>query len=112
MIQRKQTLFLALAVILALVVSCLRMHWVDVLQVLTALVCGYTIFLYKKRMLQARLCLVSLLLVIAWYIGVAVLEAAVTTLEALPMVEAILIFMARKGIIDDEKLVRSMDRIR
>jgi len=36
----------------------------------------------------------------------------VGTVEALPMVNAILIFLARKGILDDEKLVRSADRIR
>jgi len=50
--------------------------------------------------------------VFAWYIGVAVLEGRVGTIEGLPMVNAILIFLARKGILDDEKLVRAADRIR
>lgn len=62
--------------------------------------------------MQARLCLAGLFIVFVWYIGVAVLEGRVDTVEALPMVNAILIFMARKGILDDEKLVRAADRIR
>jgi hypothetical protein len=41
-----------------------------------------------------------------------VLEGRVGTVEGLPMVNAILIFLARKGILDDEKLVRAADRIR
>ena len=112
MIQRKQTLFLLIATILALVCLGLRLHWIDVLQVLSALLSAYTIFQYRRRVFQARLCLVGLFVIFAWYIGVAVLEARVGTVEALPMVNAILIFMARKGILDDEKLVRAADRIR
>jgi hypothetical protein len=112
MIQRKQTVFLLLACILALVCFFVRLQWIDSLQVLSALLSAFTIFQYKKRILQARLCLAGLFIVFAWYIGVAVLEARVGTIEALPMVNAILIFMARKGILDDEKLVRAADRIR
>ena len=112
MIQRKQTVFLLLACILALVCFFVRLQWIDILQVLSALLSAFTIFQYKKRILQARLCLAGLFIVFAWYIGVAVLEARVGTIEALPMVNAILIFMARKGILDDEKLVRAADRIR
>lgn len=112
MIQRKQTIFLLLACILALVCGGLRMEWIDVLQVLSAALSAYTIFQYRRRPFQAQLCLAGLLIVFAWYIGVAVTEARVGTVEALPMVNAILIFMARKGILDDEKLVRAADRIR
>ena len=112
MIQRKQTVVLLLACILALVCFFVRLQWIDILQVLSALLSAFTIFQYKKRILQARLCLAGLFIVFAWYIGVAVLEARVGTIEALPMVNAILIFMARKGILDDEKLVRAADRIR
>ena len=112
MIQRKQTIFLVLAVLLALAVVFLRLRWIDVLQCLTAVISGYAIFQYKKRIFQARLCIAAIVTVLFWYVGVAVLESQVTTIEALPMVEAILILMARKGILDDEKLVQSMDRIR
>ena len=58
------------------------------------------------------LCLVGLFVVFAWYIGLAVTEGQVGMVEGLPMVNAILIFLARKGILDDEKLVRAADRIR
>ena len=112
MIQRKQTVFLALACILALVCGVLRLQWIDLLQAVSAALSAYTIFQYQRRPLQARLCLAGLFVVFAWYIGVAVLEQTVGTVEALPMVNAILIFLARKGILDDEKLVRSADRIR
>lgn len=112
MIQRKQTVFLLLACILALVCGIVRLQWIDVLLAVLAALSAYTIFQYKRRLFQARLCLAGLFLVFAWYIGVAVLEARVGTIEALPMVDAILIFLARKGILDDEKLVRAADRIR
>ena len=113
MIQRKQTIFLLLACILALVCFGMRFfQWLDSLQVVSAVLSGYTIFQYRRRLLQARLCLIGIFIVFAWYIGIAVLEGRVGTVEALPMVNAILLFMARKGILDDEKLVRAADRIR
>ena len=112
MIQRKQTVFLFLACVLALVFFFLRLQWIDELQLVSALLSVFTIFQYRQRITQARLCLAGLFVVFAWYIGVAVLEGRVGTVEALPMVNAILIFMARKGILDDEKLVRAADRIR
>ena len=112
MIQRKQTVFLLLACILALVCFFVRFQWIDALQVLSAVLSAYTIFQYRRRIFQTRLCLAGIFIVFVWYIGVAVLEGRVGTIEALPMVNAILIFMARKGILDDEKLVRAADRIR
>lgn len=112
MIQRKQTVFLLLACVLALVCLFLRLQWIDVLQTVSAILSAFTIFQYKRRIMQARLCAVGLFVIIAWYIGLAVLEGTVGFVEGLPMVNAILIFLARKGILDDEKLVRAADRIR
>jgi hypothetical protein len=112
MIQRKQTLFLLIATVLALVCFFVRLQWIDALQVVSAALSAYTIFQYRRRPLQARLCLAGLMVIFAWYIALAALEGRVGTVEALPMVNAILIFLARKGIIDDEKLVKSIDRIR
>jgi len=112
MIQRKQTIFLLLACILALVCLFARFQWIDLLQALSAALSAYTIFLYRRRMFQAKLCLIGLMIIFVWYIGVAVIEGQVSTIEALPMVNAILIFLARKGILDDEKLVKAADRIR
>ncbi len=113
MIQRKQTLFLLLAAILVLVCFFVRLfHWVDVLLAASAALSAYTIFQYRRRIVQARLCLAGLFVLIAWYIGVAAVEGEAGIAESLPMVAVILIFLARKGILDDEKLVRAADRIR
>lgn len=112
MIQRKQTVFLLLAAILALVCFFVRLQWIDVLQIVSASLSGYTIFQYRQRIRQAWLCIAGIFVIFAWYIGLAVLEGKVDIVEGLPMVNAILIFMARKGILDDEKLVRAADRIR
>jgi len=112
MIQRKQTVFLLLACILALVCLFMRLQWLDALLAVSAVLSAYTIFQYRHRVMQARLCLAGLFVIFAWYIGLAVLEGHLGTYEGLPMVNAILIFLARKGILDDEKLVRAADRIR
>jgi hypothetical protein len=112
MIQRKQTVFLLLACILALVCFFMRLQWLDALLAVSAVLSAFTIFQYRRRIMQARLCLVGLFIIFAWYIGLAVLEGRVGTIEGVPMVNAILIFLARKGILDDEKLVRAADRIR
>lgn len=150
MIQRKQTLFLLLAAILGVVAMSLpvgtvvagglreatvySLLWRDAagavhvgvwplfaVLLLASSLCVYTIFLYTRRLLQARLCLVSLLLYVAWYIGLVVVSKSlapdaqdfhVSLVAALPAVSAILCLMARKGILADEKLVRAADRIR
>ena len=84
-------------------------------------VCCLAIMMYKKRLLQAMLCIVSIMFFVAWYIALAVYskllapEAMNFHLEwaaVLPAVSAILCFMARKGILADERLVRAADRLR
>jgi len=77
-----------------------------------------TIFMYSRRKLQAQMCLLSILLLVLWYVVLAVLPqrtGGIMHLEwpaVLPAISIILTFMARKGILADEKLVRSLDRIR
>jgi hypothetical protein len=114
MIQRKQSVFLLLSVILGVLTLSVQFYsWVMfVVLLLAASLNLYTIFLYKKRLVQARFCLFGIVLVFVWYILLAVYQSYVTTIDALPLVDAILIFLARKGILDDEKLVRAADRIR
>ncbi len=112
MIQRKQTVFLLLAAILAVVCLVVRWQWIDSLQGLSAVLSVYTIFQYHQRPRQAKWCLAGLSLIFVWYILLAVYQGFVTNIDALPMVNAILIFLARKGILDDERLVRAADRIR
>ena len=65
-----------------------------------------------------RLALADVLLPLVWYVLLAVLNRQLagtfilTWSDALPGVAILLIFLAYKGIQHDEKLVRSLDRIR
>ena len=156
MIQRKQTLFLLVAVIASLlcffmpigvilpkgmggVVSLYNLGFVDdngtitvsgtclplfiLLAVSTALSL-VTIFLYKNRKLQLSLCATNLLFSVLWYIDYALLFFCMVTVPevegnvevkfaaSLPLIAIIMVVLARKGVADDEKLVRAADRIR
>ena len=116
MILRIQSLYLLAAVILGMVFF-LTWH-LFVVQMLASAISLYTIFLYKRRKVQANLCLGSIFVCLVWYIVLAVLIHQGTLPEqlpltaALPMVAAILCFLARRAILADEKLVRAADRIR
>lgn len=152
MIQRKQTVFILLALVATIACLCLPLGFVSpdgmgadsslhnlalvdgnngkwdfspcVLFVWLALSCpvGVVAMLkYKKRMLQARLCAVNMLLMALWMLSLAAISLVALPKGAslhlgfaacLPLVSFILYFMARKAIIADEKLVRSIDRIR
>ncbi len=116
MIQRKQTLFLLIAVILGMVHF--QAPLLFVIQMLASAVSLYAIFLFKKRKIQATLCLVAIVVNLAWYVALAVLiqkgqlPEQLPWTACLPIIAAILCFLARKGVIADEKLVRAADRIR
>jgi len=148
MIQRKQTLFLLAAFILIIVCMCMHVAtlygnegiafakvynlWLTdgqghhtfrsaplfVCLLLSALLSLVTIFMYMKRKLQAALCIVNMVLLVAWFVLLAVLPQStggMMVLEwtvVLPAISILLQFMARRGILADEKLVRSLDRIR
>lgn len=119
MIQRKQTIFLILAFVLAIVCVFVQpIVWQSVSLMLSALLSAVTIFWYKRRVQQAFMCVFNILLLLIWYLLLAAIPQGadgVAHLEwpaALPAVCIILQFMARKGILADEKLVRSLDRIR
>ena len=80
------------------------------------------IFLYKKRLLQARLNIFTVLLclgyygVLAIYIWLAKMSLGVDwhilPWAAIPLICLILTLMATRGILKDEALVRAADRIR
>ncbi len=151
--QRKQTIFLALAVILTVV--CLSMqigafeaagikvakvfnlwytdplgnHHFDVWPLFaillpTAGLGAYTIFIYHNRKVQALFCALNALLIVGWYACFFVVSQTVGDKSwdavsfqpswpvVLPAVALILYMMARRAILSDEKLVRSLDRIR
>lgn len=95
---------------------------VMVLVILTTLICLVDIFLFKKRVLQMRLCIYNIILLLAlegvmyFYITNTAeklqTEVSYQIPVILPLISIILIFLAFKGIKKDENLVRSYDRIR
>ena len=152
MIQRKQTIFLLIALVLNIVCLCLPVGrfvsqtmgadatltnlWISMsdgslqfsawyLFAILLLSCPVTIWAiisYKNRLFQARLCLCCMLLMVFWYIGYSIVkfwtapglnaELVMAWTYFLPFVSLVFYFLARRGIMADEKLVRSMDRIR
>ena len=112
MIQRIQTVYLLVAAILVLVSLFLRLQWIDAMLGLSGALSLYTVFLYAKRSLQARLCLANIVLLLVWYVALAALEGQLGLVEVLPMAAAIFVFLARKGVLADEKMVRAADRLR
>ena len=94
-----------------------------ILLALTPLVSFISIILFKKRLIQIRLCAANIGLLIgttalAYYFStVGTKELSATTMSynlsmVFPIVGAILHFLALRAIGKDEALVRSMDRIR
>jgi len=90
--------------------------------VLNIFILVINIFLFKKRKLQMKICIISILLLIAyevylfWYIAiVAKLLKATSSYNisvALPVLSVVFVILAYLSINKDEKLVRSLNRIR
>jgi hypothetical protein len=82
----------------------------------------FTIFLYKKRMVQVRLSIFNIIIHLGlqglafYYVKAAQSfisgEVSYTLFFVFPVVSAILIFLALRAISRDEALVRSLDRLR
>ncbi len=80
------------------------------------------IFLYKNRILQMRLAVLNIILLLGSYaLAYYYIFAAFSDMEKVinpgiasifPLIAAILTYMAFRGIRKDEKLVKSLDRIR
>jgi uncharacterized membrane protein len=79
------------------------------------------IFCFKNRKLQAKLCTWCMIFNLAWYVYLAFcfinefMVAGTPHIKVaicFPLIAFIFYWMARRGIMADEKLVRSMDRIR
>lgn len=95
-----------------------------ILLAVSALLALVTIFLFKNRKQQLNLCSIIALFNVLWYIDYALMLFGIVSLPevegnmnirfaaCLPLVSLILVLMARKGVNDDEKLVRAADRIR
>ena len=149
MIQRKQTVFLFLAAVFGVLALCMQLATVSyeglttyrifslcaiwqrgarsfvpsplfILMLLSTTLSVCTIFIYKRRPLQAKLCMVNIFVILLWYISMIVVSKQLSPdamnfqmeiASSFPAVMAILLFMARKGILADEKLVSAADRI-
>ena len=78
----------------------------------------FTLFLYKKRVIQSKMCLIMLginvLLLISYVLKIYEGNSSFINLVliACSIIECVLLFVARKAINKDENLVRSIDRIR
>jgi hypothetical protein len=89
---------------------------------ITVLLPMITIFLYKRRSVQMRFCLINVLLLIGlqaflfWYVWNTGRQLEVVThykiTLAIPVISAILSYLAYRFIRRDERLIRSIDRIR
>lgn len=150
MLQRKQTLFLLLALAATIVCLCLPVGrfepegmgtgaqmfnlWINnggtisyspwplfAILLLSCPINILTIALFNNRKLQSKLCCVSVVMMVAWYVALFLIKSSAcpdgNTFKygfavCLPFVAIVLYLMARKGINDDEKLVRAADRIR
>lgn len=90
----------------------------------TCIVSVAAIFMYKKRRLQIKMCNICIMLTILWYIYYALIAFGIlkaideegifhlSFAACLPFVSLVFFVLARNGIIYDEKLIKSADRIR
>lgn len=120
MIQRIQTVFLLIAAVCTGVQAALHVEvpYIWILSVVMAAGSLTTIFLYQRRPLQSNLCAALMGLGIVYYIVIGFYQHKLqgqllfTWPMVLTAVAIIFWFLARKRIVKDEKLVRSLDRIR
>ncbi|MCR4993788.1 MAG: DUF4293 domain-containing protein [Bacteroidales bacterium] len=83
---------------------------------------AFSIFIYRTRLVQSRLVMLCCILLVGWYAVYGCFayllstryEAAFTpeVWAAFPAVACILAYLAFRGILKDEALVRSLDRLR
>lgn len=80
------------------------------------------IFMFRRRAVQMRTCILSIVILVGWYLTYAffayTLSKALSgtfrpsVTAALPFVSIVLLYLAFRGILKDEMLVRSLDRLR
>ncbi len=92
------------------------------LLILGALVSFATIFLFKNRKLQVRMCVFNILILIGYYVVflvfmILIKEKTHTSFQfsfglCLPFIAMILNYLAIRGVRKDEQKIRAADRIR
>lgn len=92
-----------------------------ILLVLTAAISLLSIFGYRNRKRQAKMCSIGMVMLVLWHVALCVLVFTQVPESlhfspkpgaSLPVVALVFLLLARKGILKDEKLVRAADRIR
>ena len=88
-----------------------------ILTVILTAGCLILIFLYKERKRQLRLTivaiLVSILILVIYFFQLRNFDGgAVALTSILSLINPVLLFLAAKGIRHDEKLIKSLDRLR
>ncbi len=128
MIQRIQTLYLLICLVLTVVCVVFEVKAENHPWALTAImavtgVLGFMgIFLFRRRALQMRVCTFCIILLLGWYatyvafaymVGEGLVgEFRPQLWASIPAINAILLYLAFRGILRDEMLVRSLDRLR
>lgn len=101
--------------------------WMGIMMVIATVLPFVTIFLFKRRMLQVRLCAVEIVLLLGciafeaiyfWLSGANALEDLVVEhrhfgwAAIMPVVSLVFVALAARATFNDEITVRSFDRIR
>lgn len=94
----------------------------SIISIVIPLLALVDIFLYRRRILQARLNVITVVLCVGWYAMAAVyvyfftqrfrMDWYPTMLSAIPLINLVLTLMATRAILKDEALVRAADRLR
>ena len=118
MIQRWQSLALLLTALMAFIGAFVCHHvntWMEVVFIVLGLASFADIFLFKNRVLQARICLGLIVVAILFLVAVFIYYLKHDTGPGSVIMAGGIIaglLKAYGGIMSDEKLVRSLDRIR
>ena len=125
MIQRIQTVYLFLTFCLMAILVYFPFTSSTVVMInagVVALLAFVAVFLFKKRKLQVGIGYVMLLLLILTYVLYFVFDRQQLSFTELiqhirftfvfPFISCILVYLAIRGVKKDEKLVRSLDRLR
>ncbi len=124
MIQRIQSIWIVLGIVLEVLLLCQYSYSFELLtgiivfasSILLVIISFLALFMFKKRKTQMRLCrlvvLFSIILYIMWssewYYG----QWHLCWLAVIPLCLIVLHILAYVGINKDEKLIRSVDRLR
>lgn len=94
---------------------------IGILFIISALFSIYTIFLYKKRPLQMRICVYNVVINIGALVQIFLysryashegVDIQIKSGSIIPLITAVILMMALWSIRKDEKLVKSLDRLR